>query len=168
MRDNLNDVQLDNGPLYRRARLWMFGFLGCIALDLGLSLLPGALADLFDSHALALLALAALCSMFLLQIGYFYFESAYENIRIDIRLLALQNVWKNSALSYEFPKRKLVRYTLGPNSWGRQKLTLYLMGSLGEVKKLKSMDITFLSAEKRANLSAALEEIVQGNAEVEG
>lgn len=166
--NSFKEIHINNDICYRRAKLLMFYMLFFLLADIFLSGLSGVLSNLFRTHWLALGCSLVLILQLIARIHSFGFIYTHETVTIDIRSLSLMRLLRSTQRHYEFPKRKLVRYTLGPNSWGRQKLTLYLIGSLGEVKKLKSMDITFLSAEKRANLSAALEEIVQGNAEAEG
>ncbi len=132
--------------------------------DLILSQFHGSWANWFDYHYLAIFAGVPLIALSILRFTYFAYDDSYEILHIHSRSLFAPGLKGMGQVRYEFPKRKVVDFSIRKSLLNR-KLVLILETDGGQkTKQIRTVDMTLLPRSAVNRVIRSLSRITQQNA----
>lgn len=156
------NITIHNRSVFRRLRFLLYLSFTLIGADIVLSRLPGALGGVAKGHVLFGAGLVLLLIILFMRFRLFVFELSHEMIYIESRPLRLLPIKKPQQEIFNFPKRKVYAANF-VQVRSRKYLEIKLFNKRQERKKMRRIDITFLTKKKQAALKAALLRLTHSN-----
>lgn len=150
--------------MFRALRALLLFLLAAVVFDFVLSRFSGTWSRWFDHHYIAIAASIPLLVLSLLRFTYFSYDDSYEILHIHSRSLFSPGLHGKGPVRYEFPKRKVVGFSINEGFLHR-KLTLVLETDGGERRKqIRTVDMTLLGKASVRRVIRSLSRITQQNA----
>jgi len=160
----LKFTRVDNLSTFRALRILLVSLLVLVLADLILSQFHGSWANWFDYHYLAICAGLPLLVLSMLRFTYFSYDDSYEILHIHSRSLLATGFRGIGQVRYEFPKRKVVDFTIREGFLNR-KLVLTLETEGGQkTKQIRTVDMTLLPRSAVNRVVRSLKRITRQNA----
>jgi hypothetical protein len=140
----------------------MFILLAAFVADLMLSQIEGSVSTLLAGHWLAITSGVGLVILAFVRVNYFHYDDSYEILHIRSQSLFSFTTDPNTNTRYDFPKRKVVDYEIKKNLFYTT-LVLHLENYASASKKIRSVDMTFMSSTDRKKVTSSLQNIVDRN-----
>jgi hypothetical protein len=156
-------MQLDNKDFFVGARLVLITFTVLLIAGLILPEIPGSIGNLFDSYYLCYTSGAGILLLALFGFHYFSYEDEYEIVHVKTQSLVFGPYESHTHKNYEFPKVILLDYKVIKSTFLNKKLIITVDSSSGG-RKMRSFNLTFVSAEKVAKVKHSLDQILERNA----